>query len=59
MAYRTTCKIIHNNYVGLLVNLKLGVDEGPIFFFIFLEEKAFSNILNKKLMRNNKAGKKH
>lgn len=55
---QNTPKIAYNDDVTLLVNLKSGVDEGP-FFFIFLEEKAFSNILNKKLMRNNKVENEH
>lgn len=57
MAYRTGPKIIYDNDVGLLVKLKHGVDEGPIF--LLLKEKAFSNILNKKLMRNNKVENEH
>lgn len=55
---QNTPKIIYNDDVALLVNLKSGVDEEPIFF-IFLKEKAFSNILNKKLMRNNKVENEH
>lgn len=58
MAYRTAPKMIYNDDVGLLVNLKCDVDKGPIFF-LFLEEKAFLNILNKKLMRNNKVENEH
>lgn len=60
MAYRTAPKMIYNDDVGLLMNLKHGVDEGPTFFFLlFLKEKAFSNILNRKLMRNNKVENEH
>lgn len=41
------------------MNLKYGVDKGQVYFFLFLKEKAFSNILNKKLMRNNKVENEH
>lgn len=51
-------KITYNDDVGQLVNLRSGVDEGS-FFSMFLKEKAFSNILNKKLMRNNKVENEH
>lgn len=57
MAYRTAPKMIYSNDVVLLVSLKHDVDKGPIFFFLFLKENSFSNILNKKIkkiMRNNK-----
>lgn len=56
---QNTQKLIYYDAVALLVNLKTGVDEGHFFFFIFLQEKASSNILNKKLMRNNKVENEH
>lgn len=57
--YEAVPKRIHNDDGSVLVNLKYGVDKGQVYFFLFLKEKAFSNILNKKLMKSNKVENEH